>query len=386
MTITVAGRAGRSLLLLAGLTLLAAEAAAQENSVVVVDGLNSPMGVLATPDGSVWVVDTGIGGDVELELQMFGDAEGVTDADTEGATSWMFGQTARVIRLAPDGTTTEVATLPSLVFPADPTFNSGGARLAMIGDELFVTSGMWWSAGDTERPDGFGAVVRIEAGHGIEVATTWDVEREQNPDGWELGTNPYGLAAGPDGHLWVADAAANDLLRIHPVTGDVEVVAVFEGMPGPIPNAERDGALEVAPVPTGVTFGRDGTAYVSLLPGVPFVPGSAKIVRVAADGTIADFATGLTMLTDVRAGPDGQLYAVSFAEFTEAGPTPESGAVLRIGDDGSAETVIGGLIFPTSIDFNSDGDAFLTLHGMGAPGTGQVVKVEGLAGAAGARP
>ena len=352
---------------------------AQDTGTVVIDGLNSPMGVLVTPDGSVWVVDTGVGGDVEMQLVMFGDAEAISEVETGGLTSWRFGETARVVQLSPEGTETEIATLPSLIFPADPVFNSGGAGLAMIDDVVYVTSGMWWPAGDAERPDGFAAVVRIEDGHGIEIANTWDVEQEYNPDGWELATNPYGLGVGPDGDLWVADAAANSLLRVDPGTGRVEVVAVFDGMPGPIPNPDRDGALETAPVPTGVAFDQSGTLYVSLLPGVPFVPGSAKVVEVSPDGTVADYATGLTMLTDIQFGPDGNLYGVSFAEFTETGPTPESGEVVRIVKGGTPETVLTGLSFPTSIGFNSSGDAYVTVNGMGEPGTGQVVMYVGVA-------
>ncbi|MEN8145882.1 MAG: ScyD/ScyE family protein [Gemmatimonadota bacterium] len=357
-------------------------AAAQEMGTVVIDGLNSPMGVLVTPDGSVWVVDTGVGGDVELELAGFSEAEAApdaeADADAGGLDSWLFGETARVVQLAADGAVTEVATLPSLAFPKDPTFNMGGARLAMIDGQLYVTSGGWWSVGDTERPVGVSAVLRIEDGHGLEVANTWDVEREQNPDGWERATNPYGLAAGPDGSLWVADAAANDLLKIDPQTGEVEVAAVFEGMPGPIPNAERDGALEIAPVPTGVAFDQAGALYVTLLPGVPFLPGSSKVVQVSAEGAVTDYATGLTMLTDLRAGPDGNLYGVSLGEFTEKGPTPNSGAVVRIMEGGAGEVVLSGISFPTSIDFSANGDAYVTVNGVGAPGTGQVVLYKGL--------
>jgi hypothetical protein len=352
---------------------------AQETGTVVIDGLNSPMGVMVTPDGSVWVADTGVGGDTELELLLFGDAESMTDTDTGGLTSWRFGETARVVRLTSEGVESVVATLPSLIFPADPTFNSGGAGLAMIGDQIYVTTGMWWPVGDVERPTGVSAVVRLEDGHGVEVANTWDVERAQNPDGWELATNPYGLASGPDGHLWVADAAANTLLRIDPETGEVTVVTAFEGMPGPIPNPDREGAMETAPVPTGVAFDADGELYVSLLPGVPFVPGTAKVVKVTRDGTVSDYATGLTMLTDVQGGPDGNLYAVTLAEFTQAGPTPQSGEIVRILKGGSSETVLTGLSFPTSIDFGANGDAYVTVNGMGEPGSGQVVMFKGIA-------
>jgi sugar lactone lactonase YvrE len=345
-------------------------ARAQETGTVVFDGLNGPMGVLVTPDGSVWAVDTGAGGDLEMQLPF---------PETGKQTTWLLGETARVVRMAPDGSQTVVATLPSMAYPDDPTYNSGGAGLAMIDDQLYTTTGQWWSVGDTERPRGMAALVRIDDGRGIEVANTWDSEREHNPDGYEIATNPFGLAVGPDGSLWVADAAANDLLKIDPTTGQTEVVAVFEGIPSPIPNATRGGALESDPVPTGVTFDHNGKLYVSLLPGVPFLPGSAKVVRVTPDGAVTDFATGLTMLTDLQTGPDGHLYAVSLAEFTDKGPTPASGEIVRVLEGDASEVVLSGLSFPTAIDFNSAGDAYVTINGLGEPGTGQVVLHQGLA-------
>jgi len=122
----------------------------------------------------------------------------------------------------------------------------------------------------------------------------------------------------------------------------------------------------------------DGSIYVSFLSGAPFIPGSAKVVSVAADGTVSDFATGLTMLTDLRTGPDGALYATQFGMFTEQGPVPGSGAVVRIKEGDASEILVPGLMFPTSIDFNADGDAFVTVNGVGAPGSGQVVKFAGL--------
>jgi sugar lactone lactonase YvrE len=178
--------------------------------------------------------------------------------------------------------------------------------------------------------------------------------------------------------LWVADAGGNDLLTVDPATGEVTVVAVFDGIPGPLPNPNRDNAMESDPVPTGVAFGDDGTVYVSLLGGFPFVPGSTKVVTVDADGNVEDYATGLTMLTDLRMGPDGNLYAVSFGQFTEQGPIPNAGAIVRIMEGDASEVVLSDLSFPTSIDFNSAGDAYITINGVGAPGSGEVVMVAGL--------
>jgi sugar lactone lactonase YvrE len=95
---------------------------------------------------------------------------------------------------------------------------------------------------------------------------------------------------------------------------------------------------------------------------------------------VSDYATDLTMLTDLQTGPDGNLYAVSMGEFTEQGPVPSSGAVLRIGEGTTSEAILTGLSFPTGLAFASNGDAYVTVNGMGAPGSGQVLKYVGLAG------
>ena len=347
-------------------------AAAQQAGTVVASGLNGPMGVLAASDGSMWVVETGVGGDQKLEL---------LSPTTGQLTPSSYGQTSRIIRINPDRSTTEVARLPSVwMGPAD---SFGGARLAMLGDTLYVTSGA--RSTEWELPwSKMAAVVRIHAGQVNVVADLWEIESTQNPDGFSpIDSNPYGLAVGPDRNLWVTDAAGNTLLKVDPSTGAVELVTVFETLPSPIPNPLRGGKMVTDAVPTGVAFDADGNLYVSLLPGFPFVPGSAKVVRVTSDGEVSDYATGLTMLTDLRLAPDGRLYAVSLGRFTEQGPVPNSGAVVRIEEGAGSREVLTGLSFPTSIDFNAAGDAYVTINGLAVPGTGQVVMYEGLAKRAG---
>ena len=182
----------------------------------------------------------------------------------------------------------------------------------------------------------------------------------------------------------MADAGANDLLKVDPTTGQVELVAVFDGVPAPMPNPNRGDAMEADPVPTGVTFDQDGNLYVSLLPGFPFLPGSAKVVQVTPDGKVSDYATGLTLLTDLRTGPDGHLYAVQIGTFTEEGPVPNSGALIRIQAGDGSEVIIGGLSFPTSVAFNAAGDAYVTINGgFSPPGTGAVMLYKGVTHMAG---
>jgi DNA-binding beta-propeller fold protein YncE len=344
---------------------------AQEGGTTVATGLNGPMGVLVAPDGTVWVIDSGLGGDTEVS--------GIDPATGEPVTAKL-GDTARVVQVGVDGTQTDAVNLPSLLQGMEA---SGGNRLALLNDTLYATSGFWIEVAGPDAPPNMATVAKIDGSQVSEVAQLWNLERDQNPGGFIQESHPYGLAAGPDGNLWVTDAGANDLLKVNPATGQVDVVAVFDGVPSPLPNEGRGGAMEADPVPTGIAFGQDGNAYVSFLPGFPFLPGSAKVVKVTADGQVSDYATGLTMLTDLRAGPDGNLYAVQIGLFTEQGPTPNSGAIIRVKEGDASEVVISNLSFPTSIDFNAAGDAYVTINGIGAPGSGQVVKYNALTEQAG---
>lgn len=366
-------RSHLALLAILALALLAfaGVAQAQGGGTIVAEGFNGPQGVLVDPAGQIWVIDSGLGGDTQLEI---------TNPESGQPETATFGPSARVVGIAPDGAQTVAATLPSLLVGQEA---SGGNRLALLDGTLYATSGGWQpDIGDTVPPN-LAAVVKIADGQATEVAQTWPLEKDRNPDGFVLESHPYGLAAGPDGLLWVTDAGANDLLKVDPASGQVDLVTVFSGVPGPMPNPNRGGAQESDPVPTGIAFGPDGTAFVSLLPGAPFVPGSAKVVKVSADGGVSDYATGLTTLTDLRTGPDGNLYAVQIGRFSQAGPEPNSGAIIRVKPGSASEVVVADLSFPTSIAFSAAGDAFVTTNGVGAPGSGQVVKFAALTSMAG---
>ena len=104
---------------------------------------------------------------------------------------------------------------------------------------------------------------------------------------------------------------------------------------------------------------------------------------MSSEGTVSDYATGLTTLTDLQIGPDGNLYAVQFGRFSEQGPQPGTGAIIRVKAGNTSERVVDGLVFPTSIAFDAAGDAYVTTNGVGAPGSGQVVKFASLTSMAG---
>jgi sugar lactone lactonase YvrE len=345
-----------------------AQVAVQGEGETVVSGLNSPMGVLIAPDGTIWVIDSGTGGETDLPF---------TNPQTGQPMTAKFGETAQLIQVGPDGSQTVIANLPSVATGMDTI---GGARLVMLDGVIYATVGQWLGEAGSEPGENMAAVVKIENGQVSEVASTWEFEKNNNPDGYLLDSHPFDLAVGPDGQLWLTDAAGNDLLKIDPISGQTELMAVFAGLPGPFPNPGRGGAMESDPVPTGVVVDDSGTVYVGFLSGFPFLPGAAKVVKVGPDGQVSDYATGLSTLTDLSLGPDGELYAVQFAEFSEQGPAPNSGRVIRVREGEASEVVVEGLSFPTAIDFSDNGDAYVTLNGVGAPGSGEVVMYVGLTG------
>lgn len=337
-----------------------------EGGTVIASGFNGPQGITMDAEGNLWVIDSGLAGDEDIQYLSMETGEPFTTK---------IGPTAQIVTVSPDGEQTVTASLPSLA--ASDMERVGGARLTWLDGVLYATSGVW-AGGVGDPPDFMGAVVRVAGSEVTEVADTWAYERDHNPDGLVLEAHPYGITAGPDGWLWITDAGANTLMRVNPASGEIENVATFDGLPGPMPNPARNNALEADPVPTAVVFDDAGNAYVSLLSGFPFIPGSSKVLMVTPDGAISDYATGLTMLTDLRRGPDGELYAVQFGMFTEQGPVPNAGSIVRIHEGDASEVLVSGLSFPTSLVFDQNGNAFVTINGLGAPGSGAIVRFDQL--------
>lgn len=336
---------------------------------VIAEGFNGPQGLLVDPEGNVWVIDSGMGGETPIKW---------ISGETGEAVDAQLGDSAQVARIsAADHSVEKIAALPSVFLGMEAI---GGARLALLDGTLYATSGQGIGAPESEIPDNFGGVVTIAADGTVTlVASTWDFEVTNNPHPGVLDSHPYGLEASPDGMLYVADAGGNDLLKIDPTTGEVSLVAVFDPIPGVFPRPDYGGEMLTDPVPTDVVFDEAGNAYVSYLSGAPFVPGSAKVVMVAPDGTVTDYATGYTMLTDLAWGPDGHLYGVQFGIFGEQGPEPNSGAVVEIQPGAEPIVIIEGLSFPISLDFNETGDAFVAINSVGPPGSGAVLAFHALA-------
>lgn len=154
-----------------------------------------------------------------------------------------------------------------------------------------------------------------------------------DPDPYDLeglptDSNPFGLAALGDGSVLVADAAGNDLLRVHP-DGTIQTVARLKPRTVTIP-AGLPGAGTTTPseaVATSVTVGKDGW-YVGELRGYPGTPGTSQVWRITpgATGAVCDpehpttgscqrFTDGLTSIVDLARARDGVL-ALSLSKLS----------------------------------------------------------------------
>lgn len=344
---------------------------------VAASGLANPRFAVVS-DGIVYVTLAGSAGDEAI----FATAGDGTPQASEPTT--MYGATGSVVAINADGTVSEVASgLPSFTFEGQVV---GPAGIDIANGIIYVaTGGVGPATGTVPALPGRAAVwsIDIASGEATVVADLESNEMANNPDPNAIDSDPYGLVAGADGMVYVADAGGNDVLKVDPTTGDITTLAVIPGLPGQQANPSRGGAMEIDPVPTGLALAPDGGLYVSLLSGGPFIPGTAALMHVAMDGTVTQVAGGLTMLGDVTVAPDGSIYVVTMSDnFLDPSGMPAAGSIVKVNADGSSTPVITGIPFPAGIAFDADGNAYITAMASvpaGAPASGMVLKCDATA-------
>ena len=331
---------------------------------VVASGLLNPRYVAVDTDGTLYISEAGDAGDEQI-LEPAG--EGTPAANAAVITTR--GTTGQVTKVAPDGTQSVLATgLPSYSFGTEVV---GPAGIALSNGLIYLAIGGPGPATVVADPVvNQDSVVSIDPATGIvtPVADIGGYERSQNPEPSAIDSNLYGLAAAPDGTLYVADAGGNAVYKVDPTTGEFSVLAV-------IPMLDFNGG-PINAVPTGVTVGADGNIYVGLLSGGPFPPGGAKVLQITPDGTISDALTNLTMVVDVEFSPDGELYASEISENFLVQP-PANGLVLKGNADGTSMVVVPDLFLANGIAFDGEGNLYVVVNTSapaGAPPSGMVLK------------
>jgi hypothetical protein len=181
---------------------------------------------------------------------------------------------------------------------------------------------------------------RIVNGNATLVARLGAFERRVNPDGGQIDSNAFGVTALRNGGALVADAGANDVLRVSR-RGRVDWVATLPGRVVPTANAKRvagcphpsdPGNEQICQLParipaesvaTSVQVGPDGDYFVSELIGFPAAPGFSRVWRIDRNTHHARCGSSrrchvalrhLTSIVDLAFQRNGTLNVVEFAE------------------------------------------------------------------------
>ena len=316
---------------------------------VLANGLTSPRGFTWGADGTLYLALAGNGGDTQLKVEAT-------------PIPFFFGSSSSVVTVA-NGCATPVAEGLGSVLWTDAGWIWGAMDVVMLGDQLYALLG----AGSDVGGNG---IYRVLADGSIELVADLGAWMSENPTQFTPPDyDPTGswFDLESDGEkLWVSEAVGGQVVTVT-TTGEItRVVDLSEGHL----------------VPTGLALDGEGGAYVGFETTAPYQDGSSKVVHVASDGTVSDYWTGLTVVTDLVMGPDGTLYAAEMATGnTDEAPflTPNSGMVVKMTGPDTAEPVLTDLDAPVYLGFDQDGLLYLTFPAFSADagvGHGSLLRID----------
>ena len=323
----------------------------------IASGLRNPRGI-DWHNRALFVAEAGKGGSGPCVEGEFGEV--------------CFGRTGAITRIRGGNQERIARGLPSIASP-DGTAAIGPHDVAVDDGKLYVTVGL---EGDLQKrsrlgPDAraLGRLLRIRPYESRDwVADLAGFEADDNPDGGEVDSNPYGILRRADSTI-ATDAGANSLLRVQ--NRKVTSLAVFRDRLVPF-NGEQ---VPMDAVPTTVVRGPDGAYYVGQLTGFPFPVGGARVYRVVPGHKPQIYARGFTNIIDIAFDPRGRLYVLEIAHNGLLSEEPY-GALQRVNRDGSKKMLLDdGLFFPAGLVVRSAHEMYVTNCGV-CKDTGEVLRVE----------
>lgn len=336
-------------LLAAGLAPLSV--AASPKLTVVATGLNNPRKIFLGPNGSVYLVEAGTGGNIpghRCTTTCVGPTGSIVRIEGKHAVPVVIGIGSVSNR------TEEEAEGPAAVIPQ-------GSRYDVLMQDMDITSK---GVNPLGLPDA-GDLISTPAGvvKPRVIANLAAFEAAHNPDhgagpGPKYGaplidSDPYAFVAYRGGWA-VVDASADDLLWVH-ANGQISVLAVFPTQREHLTAKDRATlgphapmSLNIRSVPTCVAVGPDGALYVGELTGWPYQIGKARVWRIVPGQRPAVYATGFTTIIDLAFDRDNLLVLEIDSKGLLDATAP--GALYRLAPD-KTRTLIAtaGLDYPTGI-------------------------------------
>jgi plastocyanin/sugar lactone lactonase YvrE len=314
---------------------------------VYASGLVNPKGMVFTPDGTLFVAESGKPGEVMVPLPVnFGGTGPI-------------GTNGRISRIPAGGQREDFVTgLPNVGLYGGIEM-LGPTGMAVLGGALYeVAAGHITVSPAVSRVSTDGKLQPVADLGGYN--RTHPASRE-NGDAVPLG-NPFDVVALGDS-LYITDGNYQRVFKVSP-SGTLTTLVDFPGDPTTV----------------GAAPGPDGSLYVAQFGAAPYTPGSSWVDRVTLDGTVTSgVVKNLTTPIDVAFAPDGGMYVLQYAaQFNPARLryVPSGGEVRRVNPDGTTSPVVTGLMFPTAMTFGPDGALYVSNYGNESnDGQGQIVRV-----------
>jgi hypothetical protein len=316
--------AGAGAILATSATLGAAGAlSAPGGPTVVADHVNNPRGLELGDSGRLFIAAAGRGGKNCGKIPQLGKVCG-------GATSSVLGVGAGAKSTVAGGFPSGAGKDGSFATGVDDVSAAPGGALFAI--ETYVPKPAIKLLPKRTRKFN-GKLIEIVNGGAKPIADIARFELKHDPDNQGKDSNPYAVYAASNHTQYVADAAGNDILKVH--NGKVSLVAVLK-------NVGKNQA-----VPTSITKGPGGDLYVGELIGESRPStNAARIIRIAPSGKQSVYAKGLNRTVGSSFDRAGDMFVT---ELTTTAIDPSShGAVIEIPKSGPRCTIAGSdqLIFP----------------------------------------
>ena len=351
----------------AGVSLRAASGATVTQ---VASGLNDPRGIAFGRQKNMYVAEAGIGGGTLSTI-------GLCDQVQPPVGPFLGGATGRVVEIVGGVAVAITDGLPST--EASPLIGgdkSGVSDVAVVGDDLLaLVSGAGCSHGHADANNGILKVNGDGSTSMIADLSSWllanpgakGAEVPRNPD-YEPDGTWYSIVVG-EGRIYTVEPNHGLLVSVRRDTGDVSLVNDLFATFG-------DHTY------TSLAVDR-GDLYVGTLGQIAFQPGvfppipdfarsfEAGIYRLSPNGHAVQVVDGLHAVLGVAFDRQHRLYALQSPIFI-----PGTGSFVRIDEHGQIETLVSGLVFPSSLTRGPDDAFYISECGYHcSPGEGRILRV-----------